>query len=259
VLTRLGIRVATIAACLLLAAAAGAQTAADRPPDPAPPEPAVTWGAEIDVVSQYVWRGFQYSDGVAVWPTAWAQVRGFTASLFLNFDHAWDPRWNEYDLTVTYERTVGRWTLSGGYTRYVYYEGERKDATSEIIARTELAAGPGAIFTTHAFDVETYQGSYYLEVGYAVEREIGAKTRIAADASVAVWSPFIDRYTQGTDAHITDGTIGPLILNVSCARRLAPAIAIRPHLTFTRIGDASGRRLLDPPAVTAGVALVIGR
>jgi len=32
------------------------------------------------------------------------------------------------------------------------------------------AVGPAEIFTNHAFDVDLFRGSYYLEAGYAIER-----------------------------------------------------------------------------------------
>jgi hypothetical protein len=250
--------IATIGVWLVLAAGAAAQEQ-NPPPEPEPAEPAVTWGGEVDFLSQYVWRGFQYSEGKVLWPTAWVSAKGFTATLFFNYDPAWDPKWNEYDLTFTYERSVGRWNLAGTYTRYVYYEEDRRDATSEIIARVGFAAGPGEIFTTHAFDVELYKGSYYLEVGYALEKEIDDKSSITADASVAFWSKFIDKYTEGTDDHLTGSTVGPLALNVSYVRSIAPYLAIRPHISFFRIADDAGQRLLEPPGAVVGIALVVGK
>jgi hypothetical protein len=179
--------------------------------------------------------------------------------VFFNYDPKWDPKWNEYDLTFTYERSVGRWTLAGTYTRYVYYEADARDATSELIGRIALAVGPGEIFTTHAFDVELYKGSYYMEAGYAIEKALDSKSSISADASLAFWSPFIDKYTEGTDDHLTGSTIGPLALNVSYLRSLTPYLAIRPHVSFVRIGDDAGQRLLDPPGAVVGIALVVGK
>lgn len=249
-------------AWLALAGPAAAQEPVQQPAAPPAEEaaqPVVTWGGEVDVRSRYVWRGFQYSEGGVVWPSAWVSAHGFTASLFLNYDPNWDPAWNEYDIAFTYERSAGPWTLEGTYTRYVYYEGDRRDATGEIIAGVAYAAGPGKVFTTHAFDVERYKGAYYADAGYAIERDLDHKSSVSVDGSVAFWSRFIDKYTAGTDGHITDGVIGPLMLNVSYQRSIAPSLAIRPHLSLIRIGDAAGRRLLDPPGAVFGVAVVVGK
>lgn len=258
---------ATAIICVMLAAGAAAQDI--QAPDQAPPaaEPVVTAGAELDVLSNYVWRGFVYSGrdsmgGAVVWPSAWVSAHGFTASIFGNYDRNWDPGWNEYDLTLTYERAVRNLSLAGTYTRYVYYSGDEKAATSEVIGRIGYAVGPGEIFTTHAFDVESYRGAYYMEAGYGIERELDARSTLAVDASIAFWPTFIDKYTaegSGYAEHITDGRVGPIALNVSYLRQLGTYVAVRPHVTFVRIGDAAARRLLDPPGAVFGVAVVIGK
>lgn len=251
---------------LMAAAAAAAQDSAPAPAVAAP-NPVVTAGAELDVLSNYVWRGFVYSGrnstgGPVVWPTAWVSAHGFTASVFGNYDPNWDPGWNEYDLTVTYERSARRWGLGATYTRYVYYNGDDRAATSEVIGRIAYAVGPGELFTTHAFDVESYRGAYYMEAGYGFERELDARSSLSVDASIAFWPSFIDKYTaegSGYAEHITDGTVGPMALNVSYVRQLRTYVAIRPHVTFVRVGDANARRLLDPPGAVLGVAVVVGK
>jgi hypothetical protein len=250
-----GALLVTAVAWLALSTTANAQETSPGPDA----EPVVTWGGEVEVTSRYVWRGFAYSDGAVIWPTLWIGARGFTASLFLNYDAASNPPWNEYDLAVDFERSIGRLTLSAGYTRYVYYEGNLDDGTSEVMAGAEVALGQWAIFSTHAWDIQTYRGSYYLETGVAFEHVLDDESVIAADAGIAWWSKFIDQYTRDMETHITDGRVGPIFLNVSYERRLRGALAIRPRLSLMRIGDSTGRRLLDPPGITAGLALVVGR
>lgn len=222
-------------------------------------EPAVTWGAGVEALSRYVWRGFEYSEGAAVWPSAWIAAHGFTASVLLNYDHHSNPAWNELDVEATYERTFGRLTLNGGYSRYHYFEIDSSEATGEIIARADFAIGPGRIYTAHAADVEQFKGSYYVETGYAIDRELGAKSSVSADVSVAIWPRFIDEYTREADTPITDGMWGPIALNLSYLRMLSPNLGVKPSVSFMRIGDAEARRLLSPPGVTASVAIVIGR
>ncbi len=232
----------------------GAQDAT-QPSAATPPsrsEPAVTWGGGVDVVSRYLWRGIPSSQGKVVWPSAWVSGRGITVSLFANVDPNYHPKLNEYDLTVAYERTIGRLTLTGTYIRYAYFEGALSFATTELVGRAAYAVGRGELFTTHAVDVDLYRGSYYLEVGYAIERELDARSTLAADASVAFWSAFIEKHTG-----VPDSTIGPVSVNVAYTRRLAPHLSVRPHVTFSRIADGEIRKLLDPPAATFGVAAVL--
>ncbi|MEX1130004.1 MAG: hypothetical protein WEB50_15650 [Vicinamibacterales bacterium] len=219
---------------------------------PSPPEPVITWGAEVDVVSKYVWRGFPYSQGKVVWPSAWVSARGVTVSLFTNIEPGYDPALNEYDISVTYERTVGRLTVAATYVRYAYGEGALWLATTELVGRAGYAVGPGEIFASHAFDVDLYRGSSYLEAGYAFTRELGSKSTLSVDATVAFWSTFIEKY-----AGVSNSTIGPLSVNVACTRQLARHFSVRPHVTLSRIPDARVRILLNPPAATFGLAAVL--
>lgn len=128
-----------------MAVGAAAQEPAPQPAGAptAEAEAVVTWGGEVDLVSQYIWRGLPYSEGLVVWPTAWVSAYGVTASLFLNYDPNWDPTWNEYDLTFSYERSVGRWTLDGTYTRYVLLRRRSKRCDQRVDWRRGLCCRPG--------------------------------------------------------------------------------------------------------------------
>src|SRR3972149_4926270 len=116
-----------------------AQPSASHPPSSA--VPVVTWGIELDVVSKYLWRGFPYSEGKVVWPSAWASGRGFTASLFTHLAPNYEPPLNEYDIAVGYERTVGLLTLTATHVRYAYFEGDLALSTTELIGRAAYAVG----------------------------------------------------------------------------------------------------------------------
>jgi hypothetical protein len=246
-----------IAVVVIWSALAGIVVAQDTPGPPTaiPPstsEPVITWGAEVDVVSKYVWRGFPYSQGPVLWPSAWISARGVTVSLFTNLEPGYDPTLNEYDISVTYERTVGRLTWAATYVRYAYGEGKLWLSTTELVGRAAYAVGHGEIFASHAFDVDLYRGSAYLEAGYALTRELDAKSTLTADATVAFWSKFIEKY-----AGASNSTIGPVSVNVACTRQLTPHFSVRPHFTFSHIPDAGVRKLLSPPAATFGVAAVL--
>lgn len=152
---------------------------------------------------------------------------------------------------MAYQRSIGRVTLTATYVRYAYFEGDVALSTPELIGRAAFAIGSGEIYTSHAFDVDTYRGSYYLEAGYAIKRELGSRSTLSADASVAFWSRFIERY-----AGVPDSPVGPVTLNVAWTRRLSPHVSVRPHVTVSRIADAEARTLLNPPQATFGVAAV---
>jgi hypothetical protein len=234
------------------AAQAPASPPADRPPPE--PEPTVTWGAELDVSSRYLWHGLPYSDGLVVWPSAWVSAKGFTLDLSLNLDPNYQPRFNEFDLFVGYERAIGRFTFNGAFSRYTYRELEGDPgSTSEVLLGAAFSAGPGDVFTTHAIDVENYRGAYYAELGYSAGWELTPTSELTVDASIAFWSKFADQYGIPSD-----GPLGPATLDVAFEQKITPSIGVRPHVTFTRLLDAAARRQIETPAVTWGAAIVIG-
>lgn len=243
-------RISTTFLLLLALAGRAAAQAAEQPP----PEPTFTWGAEVDISSRYLWHGLAYSDGVVIWPGVWLSAKGFTVDFSANLDPHYDPRFNEHDLSVGYEQALGRLTLRGAFSRYTYRElSGDPGSTSEVVLGAAYTIGPGDVFTNHSIDVENYPGAYYADVGYVVERELAPRSRLTVDASVAFWSKFAEKYELPSD-----GALGPAMLNVSFEQRLASALAVRPHVTFTRLLDRTARRELDTPAVSYGIAVVIG-
>lgn len=268
---------ATMGVWVMLAAGAAAQTVPPAPAAPPAPEaePAVTWGIEFDSLSRYLWRGIPYSyQGRVLWSSAWLSTRGLTVTLFTNYDHRWTPNVNEADVSASYEHSIGKVKLTGSYNWYSYYYDPNSInyRTSELIGRVGLAAGPGEIFTTHAFDIQHYRGSYYAEVGYKTERELAPKWTFTADGTVAFWPTFSDKYFSDPvfyDPPIPSSTMGPLTVNAAVAYRLAEYLSVRPHVTFSRVLDKTTREAFDSyddefekvnsRGVIVGVAVTIGR
>lgn len=246
---------AAVVLTLSFSAGGAAQTSAARPAEEAAPEPTVTWGVELDTSSRYVWHGLPYSEGWVVWPSAWLAAKGFTVGLWTNLDPHYDPTFNEYDVSVTYERPIGRLTVAGTFSRYTYREvAGDPGSTSEAIVRAGYALGPGEVFSTHSFDVEKYRGAYYVDMGYAVERELTPNSALLVDGSVAFWKKFVEKYDVSTG-----GPLGPATLNIALVQKLTAGVGIRPHVTFVRLLDRTARREVGTPGVTYGVAIVIGR
>ena len=267
---------ALVVMCSAMAVCASAQTIQPAPAPPAQAEaaaPAVTWGAELDTSSRYIWHGIPYSTGAVLWPSAWVSMKGFTVTLWSNLDPGYvhdkftrtgvllkdldGPVFNEYDLTAAYERTFGKLTLTATFSRYTYREPKDLDippgSTSEVMGRFALAAGPGEVFMTHSIDVEAHRGAYFVETGYGLERQLRPKTTLSVDGSVAFWSKFVKNYGLGDY-----GSMGPATVNVAIVQQLTPVISVRPHLTFMRLLNEKARRELGTPGVSGGVALTVG-
>src|SRR5262249_7689670 len=145
-------------------------------PTPAPtaeetseePEATVTWGADVDLVSKYIWRGENLNNDVSIQPNIWVSAYGFTASGWFqlatksNEDEAGDTHTpEEIDLTLAYEHSFDKITAGAGLIHYAY-PGFDVDSTNEFYVT-------GSYDTTIAPSVGIYRDvdvkSWYLEFG----------------------------------------------------------------------------------------------
>ena len=79
--------------------------------------------ADVGVFSQYIWRGWELSkDSVVIQPSATLGYKEFSMNVWGNWDtHQYGldkSSWNETDLTLSYERSFGPFTLGGGWVYY---------------------------------------------------------------------------------------------------------------------------------------------
>ena len=76
-----------------------------------------TAGADIDIVSRYIWRGVPYSDGAAVQPSVWTSVQALTLSLWSNLvvaDRIDRGQFNHLFVAAAYRADAGRFTIEPG-------------------------------------------------------------------------------------------------------------------------------------------------
>lgn len=145
----------------------------------------------VDVVSRYVWRGFDllYDNRPAVQPYLNVGLgdSGFSLGIWSSFALA---RWSEYkaaneiDLTLTYDFAMPEgWELSAGATLYGYWFAEDfrfRDATSpELFAsltRTDLPLSP---CLSVYYDLHLGSG-LYATLGASHEWKLAEKARLEA-------------------------------------------------------------------------------
>lgn len=149
----------------------------------------------VDVVSRYVWRGFDllYDNRPAVQPYLNVDLgnSGFSLGIWSSFALA---RWSEYraaneiDLTLSYDFAMSEgWELSAGVTLYGYWFSEDfryRDATSpELFAsltRTDLPFSP---CLSVYYDLNLGSG-LYASLGGSREWKLAQKARLEAGGSV---------------------------------------------------------------------------
>ncbi len=99
------------------------------------PRNRVHWGVDLNVTSQYIWRGFQANSTPSLQPNLWISYRGFTVSSWSNLARRGPngQQWTEHDLTVDYSRTLTRkFSWSAGYINYVFPDLASGDVANEF-------------------------------------------------------------------------------------------------------------------------------
>lgn len=101
----------------------------------------------VSLLSKYVWRGFELSDSSMVMqPSMTVGYKGFAANLWANLDTDQDEDiygasedemmdWNETDLTLSYDGSMG---MVGYGVGYIYYALDDIDDTQEVYASVSL-------------------------------------------------------------------------------------------------------------------------
>ena len=97
-----------------------------------------TANISVDILSQYIWRGYALSsDSAVIQPSFTGSYKGFSVNVWGNLDthesrrvsNSDDASWNETDLTLSYTRTICG-DLSGT-VGYIYYATKHVDETME--------------------------------------------------------------------------------------------------------------------------------
>jgi hypothetical protein len=86
-----------------------------------------TAAADLGVLSQYIWRGFEQSyNSVVIQPSVTLGYAGFSLNVWGNMDtnlhtrgsDETESKYTETDVTLSYAKTLGMFKLSGGYIYY---------------------------------------------------------------------------------------------------------------------------------------------
>lgn len=99
----------------------------------------------VSALSKYVWRGFELSkDSVVIQPSLTVGYKGFSVNAWGNVDTdvysavpnvSTSNAWNETDLTVAYDWSMGMVDLTAGY---IYYGLDGLEDTQEVFAGAAL-------------------------------------------------------------------------------------------------------------------------
>jgi hypothetical protein len=219
------------------------------------PSATFTYGVETDFNSGYVWRGLLL-DGPVEQPSAWISAFGFTFTAWSNISLTsayGGAGLNAGSLTLTYERDWEKLRIEAALDANIGRQSSDIESrnTMEGSLGMSYPVGPLRVFTTHAFDVLAYRGSYFGEAGLGYERQITKNTEFTISVRSG-WasSKFNDVYI-GVDKSGFNFVGG----EASFTCYLGSRMYFRPHIEFSSITDRRLRGQLAPAdIITFGLA-----
>jgi hypothetical protein len=225
------------------------------------PPGAFTYGAETDFNSGYVWRGLLLDEGPVTQPSAWVSAFGFTFTAWSNVamtSTSESAGLNSGGLILTYERDWEKLRIEAGLDAYMGRQSSDIESqnTMEGLLRLSYPVGPLRIFTTHAFDLLAYRGSYFGEAGLEYERQVTKNTEFTISVRSG-WasSKFNDAYIG-----VNKSAFNYVGAEVSLTYHLGPHMYLQPHIEFSSITDQRLRAQSSPANIfTFGLAFGFGK
>jgi hypothetical protein len=223
------------------------EAVAETPAKSTDKESTFTYGAEMDFNSRYVWRGLLLDDGPVGQPSAWVSAFGFTLTAWSNVamtDASGVAGLNSSGFILAYDRDWEKLRLEAALDAYMGRMSSDIESrnTMESSLKLSYPVGPLRIFTTHAFDVLAYRGSYFGEAGVEYARQITKSTEFTISARSG-WASakFNDVYIG-----VNKSAFNFVGVDGSLTYYLGQRMYFRPHVEFSSITDRMLRGQLAP-------------
>jgi hypothetical protein len=183
-------------------------------------ETEVSGSASVDVMSNYVWRGFKLSDDFVIQPSVGITYGGFGANLWANYDTDTNEH-TETDLTLNYTFSLDKFSFDAGY---IYYALDGVDDTQEIY----VSAGYDILLSptlTIYYDLDEGDGAFIVgSIGHSFEVSEGIELSLGASASYNADS----EYSIGDYSDFHNGE-----LSASVSIPITDAISVEPIIAYT--------------------------
>jgi hypothetical protein len=210
----------------------------------------LSWGAEADVVSDYVWRGMVFSKGFVLEPYAYLSAAGVTPALWANVQL--QDEYNtldEIDFLISYSRSFASLSVEAGYVYYYLpeYEYEEPEGaedprvvatdptdTHDVFVVGEYAVLPDlALYSEHYVTVVGNPGGYYFDVGVAFGRGFKDWLGLGAYFEAGAGNRKFNDYNLGRDKF----ALNLVETGVSGTVGFPAGLYVRPHLSYTALID----------------------
>ena len=181
-------------------------------------EPDVFGSASVDILSNYVWRGFKLSNGVVIQPSVGITYGGFGANLWANYDNSTNEH-NETDLTLNYAFSLDKFSFDVGY---IYYALDAVDDTQEFY----LSVGYDILLSptlTVYYDFDEGDGTFVTaSIGHDFELAKDISLSLGALASYNIESEYsIGDYSDFHNGELSASVSIPVWKNISVGPMIA--------------------------------------
>lgn len=176
--------------------------------------------ASVDIMSSYIWRGFELHEDMAVQPSVGITYRGFGANLWSDYNT--DPgEAVETDLTLNYTFAKDKFNFDAGY---IYFSLDGADDTQEIYASVGYDVLLSPALTVY-YDIEEGSGSF---ITASIGHDFTFEKDISLSFGAAVSYNMESRYSIGdySDFHNLD-------LSAALTVPVAENISILPKIAYT--------------------------
>lgn len=179
--------------------------------------------ASVDVMSSYMWRGFEIHEDVAIQPSVSMSYGGFGANLWADYDTG-PGEAIETDLTLNYTFSVDKITFDAGY---IYYGLDGAEDTQEIYLSLgfDVMLSPSlAVY----YDFDEGDGAFIVaSIGHSIglpndlSLDLGASLSYNADSDYS-----IGNYSDFHNAELTASMSIPVTEAISVAPMIGYSFAL---------------------------------
>ncbi len=218
----------------------------------------ITYGAEADFNSAYVWRGIVLNSRPVMQPSLWISAYGTTLTAWSNLaltNLSGSPRVQTTDLILTHRRDWKKLKIESTLEAYLNPRPRDIDDrnTMESSLKLSYTAGRFRVFTIQSFDILTYKGSYFGEAGLGYERHVAKKTELA----VSIHSGWASSKFNAVNIGLDKPAFNFIGVESALTHYVRPYLYVRPHFEFSNITSRRLRQYLSSPTF-AEVGLAIG-
>jgi|WetSurMetagenome_2_1015567.scaffolds.fasta_scaffold26999_3 hypothetical protein len=194
----------------------------------------VSTSVDVEIYNKYIWRGYKLNnDSFVIQPSVTLGYKGFGINGWANVDTDSDAdnAWNETDITLSYDTSVGPVGLGAGY---IYYDIKDSDNTAELYVS---ASYDGFLTPTLIIyrDISAIPG-YYFNLGLSHSINLMDDITLDLAAGAGYYFSCNDSITEAeTDKRfkgLQDGVISAgLSIPISGKATLSPSVSYSFALT----------------------------